>query len=186
MKPGIRSILGCLLAAAVLVAAAAPARADQDAVQFFRNIDVTQDAPVQDAVCFFCNVHVNGEVNGDIVVFFGNVQINGEARQDVVNFFGHVTVADNSSIGGDAVSFFGGVRLGEKVRIGQDLVAIFGSVHAPASATVGGDRVGIPGIVLYAPALLLFLIIWIIVHELRAYRRRQWMASGYYPYPPQR
>ncbi len=185
MMPGIRRILGVFLVAAALAAAATPARADEDAVQFFHDINVTPDTPVHDVVCFFCNVRMDGQALGDVVVFFGDVHINGQAHHDVVNFFGHITAEDNSSIGDDMVSFFGGVRLGENVHVAKDLVCIFGSVRAPGSATVGGDRVGIPGFVLYGPLIVIFLIVWVIVHELRAYRYRRWMAGGY-PYPPQR
>lgn len=183
--PGIRRILGAFLVAAALAAIATPAHAEADSVQFFRNIEVAPDEPVQDAVCFFCSVHVDGQAMGDIVVFFGDVTIDGEAHHDVVDFFGHISAASNSSISGDAVSFFGGVRLGENVHVGQDLVSIFGSIRAPGSASVGGDRVAIPGIVLYAPVFILILVIWVLVHELRAYQRRRWMAGGY-PYPPPR
>jgi hypothetical protein len=186
MMPGIRRILGVFLfAAAFLVAAAVPAHAGQDQVQFFHNIEITPDTPAHDAVCFFCNVHADGEVMGDIVVFFGSVRLNGHAHHDVVNFFGHITAADNSSIGGDAVSFFGGVRLGENAHVAKDVVCIFGSAHVPPSASIGGDRVGIPGLILYGPAIVIFLIVWVIVREVRCSRRRRWMAS-YYPYPPQR
>ena len=174
-----------MLAAAALAAAAVPAHANRDAVQVFNTIDVTPDTPVHDAVCFFCSVHVDGQVLGDIVVFFGNVRLNGQAHHDVVNFFGHITVSDNSSIDHDAVSIFGGIRLGENAHVGRDMVCIFGSVHAPGSATVGGDRVGIPGLILYGPIFIIFLIVWFVVHELRAGQRRRWMAGGY-PYPPQR
>ncbi len=182
---GIQRILGCFLVFSALLAAAAPACAEEDAVQFFKDIDVTPDTPVHDAVCFFCNVHVDGQALGDIVVFFGNISINGQAHHDVVSFFGHITAADNSSIGDDVVSFFGGVRLGENVHIGQDLVCVFGSVRAPASASVGGDRVGIPWMVFYGPLIVIFLVAWVIVREVRVLQRRRWMAGGY-PYPPQR
>ncbi len=134
-----RRFLALCLFGAALAVAAAPVRASEDAVQFFNNIEVTPDAPVHDAVCFFCNVHADGEVNGDIVVFFGNVRLNGHAHHDVVNFFGQVTAADNSSIGGDLVSFFGSVRLGENVTVTKDLVAMFGVVHTPSSVSVGKD-----------------------------------------------
>jgi hypothetical protein len=175
-----RMLALCVLGAA-LAAASAPARADDDAVDFFHNIEVTQDAPVQDAVCFFCSVHVNGKVNGDIVVFFGNVRLNGEAHQDVVSFFGGVTAADNSSVGGDLVSFFGNVRLGENVSVAQDLTCFFGDIRTARTAMVHGDRVDIPGIVLYLPVLFIALVIWLIVHELRTRRERMMMQ---YPYPP--
>jgi len=183
MMPGIRSILGVFLVAAAFAAAAIPARADQDNVEFFHNIDVTPDTPAHDAICFFCNVNVDGDVMGDIVVFFGSVRLNGNAHHDVVNFFGHIAAADNSTIGGDAVSIFGGVRLGENVHVAKDVVSIFGSAHMPASASVGGDRVGIPGLILYGPFIFIALVVWVIVRESRAWRMRRWMASGY-PYPP--
>jgi hypothetical protein len=183
--PGFRSILGGFLVAATMVAVAPLAHANQDEVQLFRTIEVTPETPVHDAVCFFCSVHVDGEVMGDIVVFFGDVRIDGEAHHDVVNFFGDITASDNSSIGHDMVSFFGGVRLGQNVHVGRDMVSMFGSVHAPESATVGGDRVGIPGLILYLPAIVIFLIVWVIVREVRAQRLRRYMAYGY-PFPPRR
>ena len=100
----LRPILGLCLLVAALAVGTIPARAEQDAVQFFRNINITSDTPVHDAICFFCSVRADGDVRGDIVVFFGNVHLNGAAHHDVVNFFGHVSAADNSSIGGDLVS----------------------------------------------------------------------------------
>ncbi len=185
MMPGIRRILAVFVVVAALAAAAVPAHANQDAVQFFNNIDITPDTPAHDAVCFFCNVQADGEVAGDIVVFFGNVYLNGQAHHDVVNFFGHITATDNSSIEHNAVSIFGGIRLGENAHVGRDMVCIFGSAHVPPSATVGGDRVGIPGLILYGPAIVIFLIVWVIMREVRCSRQRRWMAGGY-PYPPRR
>jgi hypothetical protein len=179
-----KMLAACLLGAAVMAAAAMPARAEDDAVEFFNNIVVTPDAPVKDAVCFFCSVHVDGKVDGDIVVFFGNVRLNGDAHHDVVNFFGNVTAADNATVGGDLVSFFGNVRLGENVSVGQDLTCIFGQIHGAGTAIVHGDRVAIPGIVLYLPVMAVFLVVFVLVHELRAYRRRQMMQG--YPFPPVR
>jgi hypothetical protein len=171
----------CLLGAA-LAAVAVPVRAEQDAVQFFNNINITPEEPVKDAVCFFCNVHVEGNAEGDIVVFFGNVHLNGMAHHDVVDFFGNVTVADNSNIGGDLVSFFGSVRLGENVVVHKDTVAIFGKVHAPGSSSVGGDRVAISPWIFFAPLLFLILVIYLIVHEVQVRRSRRFAMN--YPMPP--
>jgi hypothetical protein len=170
-----------LLAAAV-AAAPTPARANDDAVQFFSNIHVTPDAPVHDAVCFFCSVEVDGKVTGDIVSFFGSVHISGEAQRDVVSFFGSVRIDDNATIGRDLVSILGSVRLGENSSVGRDAVSLFGNIHAPASAHIGGDRVSIPAIIFYGPLLLIIGIIVLIVHEIRS-RRYRWPA-GYPPPPP--
>jgi hypothetical protein len=176
-------ILATTLLGAALAATATPAHAEQDAVEFFHNISVTPDAPVHDAVCFFCSVHVDGQVMGDIVVFFGNVRIDGEAHHDVVSFFGHVTAADNSSIGGDLVSMFGGIRLGENVSVAKDMVCMFGTIHAPSSVKVHGDRTGIPGMILSIPLFVILLVILVIAYEFRNHHRRQMMAGGY-PFPP--
>jgi hypothetical protein len=175
--------LAICLFGATLAAAAAPARASQDAVQFFRNIDVTPDTPVHDAICFFCSVRAQGTVEGDIVVFFGNVRLNGEARNDLVDFFGKVSAADNSSIGGDLVSFFSSVRLGENVSVAKDMVTMFGVVHAPASVSVGKDRVEFSPWIFFGPLLAILLAVIVILYAVRAHRRRQFAQS--YPFPPQ-
>jgi hypothetical protein len=176
-----RLLAVCLFGAALAVAGA-PVRAEDDAVQFFNNIQVTPDAPVNDAVCFFCNVDARGDVRGDIVVFFGNVHLDGQAHQDVVNFFGNVTAADNSAIGGDLVSFFGSIRLGENVRVNQDLVAMFGTVHNPASVSIGQDHVVFSPWIFFGPLLIIFLIVFVIIHEVRAHRERRFAQT--YPLPP--
>jgi hypothetical protein len=172
-----RVMAAVLLLGAAL--AAAPARADQDAVEFFHNLTVTGDMPVHDAVCFFCNVHIDGKATGDIVVFFGNVNLDGVAEHDVVNFFGNITAADNSRIEHDTVSLFGNIRLGQNASVGHDVVTIFGSVHAPESASVGRDHVTISGWILYGPLLVLALLI-VLLYERRAHRLRLAMR-GYYP-----
>ena len=176
-----RWLASCLFGAALAVASA-PARADQDAVQFFNDIQVTPDAPVHDAVCFFCSVHADGDIKGDVVVFFGDVRLNGQVRHDVVNFFGSVTASDDSSIGGDLVSFFGSVRLGENVRVAKDVVAMFGTVHAPESVSIGKDHVIFSPWLFFGPLLVIFLVIFFIVHEVRVHRQRQFMQQ--YPVPP--
>lgn len=171
----------CLLAA-TLAAAATPARADHDAVQFGSNINVTADSDIDDAVCFFCNVTVDGKVKGDIVVFFGNVHLNGDAQHDLVCFFGGVTAQDNSSIEDDLISFFGTVRLGENVSVGKDLVSMFGSLHAASSVSVNGDRVVQPGWLFFGPLGVILLIVIVVVHEVRTQRRAQRLRGV--PFPP--
>jgi len=175
-------LLAISLLTAAFAAAATPARADKDMVQFGENIHVAKDALVHDAVCFFCSVHDEGRVNGDIVVFFGNVHISGDAQHDVVNIFGNVTAEDNASIGQDLVSVFGSIRLGENVTVGKDLVAMFGSLHAAESVSVGSDRVVQPGWIFWIPLLVLALIVIVIVHEYRSQKRARLLRS--YQLPP--
>lgn len=171
----------CLLAAA-FAAASIPAQANNDRVQFSSNINISAGETAHDTVCFFCSVHVDGKVTGDIVVFFGNIHLNGDAQHDVVDFFGKVTAESNASIGNSLVSFFGVVRLGENVTVGRDLVAMFGNLHAAQSVSVGGNRVVQPGWILYGPLLFVIFIVWLIVHEFRAYRHRLLMRG--YNFPP--
>jgi hypothetical protein len=176
-----RILFLCLLGAA-FAAASTPARADRDAVHFFSDIRVAPDATVHDAVCFFCSVHDEGEVEHDIVVFFGGVHIAGKADHDVVNFFGEVSADDNTQIGSDLVSFFGLIRLGQNVSVGKDMVSMFGFAHTPESVTVGHDRVTMPFLVVLAPLILIGLVVILVVREYRAYRRRQFLST--YNYPP--
>jgi hypothetical protein len=183
-----RRLLAVCLFGAALAAAPSSVRAQDDAVQFFHNIDISPDEPVGDAVCFFCNVHIQGKATGDLVVFFGNVRLSGESDGDIVDFFGSVTAADDSSIRGDVVTFFGSPHLGDSVKVGGDLVTIFGNVHASPTVTYGGDHVSISPWVIGGPFLVLFLIIYVIVHELRSRRHRMAMAAYQMPRPiqPQR
>jgi hypothetical protein len=176
-----RILAVCLIGAAFAVTAT-PARADRDAVHFFSDIQIEPGATVHDAVCFFCNVNVVGEVQHDTVVFFGNVHIAGRARHDVVNFFGEVSADSNAEIGNDLVSFFGLINLGENVTVGKDMVAMFGFVTAPDSVSVGHDRVAMPAVVLFLPMALLGLVVVLIVREYRAWRRRQFLNA--YNFPP--
>ena len=174
-------VCACLLAAAMAVAAA-PARADNDAVHFGSDINVRADTTVHDAVCFFCSVNVEGKVNGDVVAFFGHVHIAGAADHDVVNFFGGVSADDGATIGQDLVSFFGGVRLGENASVGHDMVVMVGSAQVANSAVVAHDTVVQPGWIVDFPLILLLGLFIFVFHELRMYRRRQYLRQ--FPYPP--
>lgn len=142
---------------------------------------VPANGSVHDAVCFFCSVKVDGEVQGDLVVFFGGIHLAGSARHDVVDFFGGVDAEDDASIGQDLVAFFGSVRLGENVTVGKDIVAMFGSVHTPDSVSVGHSRVVQPMGTLLLPLAVIVGVIVLVVYELRTYRRRR---LPQYPYPP--
>jgi hypothetical protein len=177
-----KQALPAFLLAIAVVVAAPHAHANSDNVQFGSDIQIAAGQTAHDAVCFFCSVRSDGKVNGDIVVFFGNVDLNGEAHHDVVNFFGTTTASANSSIGGDMVNFFGSVHLGENVTVGKDLVAFFGSVDAPPSVSVGGDRTVMPTWIVGFPPLIFILVIFVLIHEYRAYRRRQFLRG--YPLPP--
>ena len=178
----IRRILPVLLLCAAL--APATARAEQDEVQFFSNIHVASGASINDAVCFFCNVDIEGKATGDIVVFFGSVHVAASAEHDVVNFFGNVTADENATIDHDVVSMFGNVRLGNNVHIGEDLVAIFGNLETADNVTVEGDRVVQPAWLFYGPLIFLVVVLVLVIREFRAWRRRNYLRSWGYPPRP--
>jgi hypothetical protein len=177
-----RRVLAIFLLGAAFAGASTPARAEQDEVQFFSNIEVSPGSTVHDAVCFFCSANIEGKATGDVVVFFGNTHIANEAQHDVVNFFGHVTADDNASIDHDLVSMFGGIRLGENVHVGEDLVAMFGTLHTGDGVSVEGDRVVQPAWIFFGPLIFLVLVLIVIVRESRAYRRRLFLRG--YQFPP--
>lgn len=177
-----RVLLLSLLGTALCLTCPA-AHAERDAVHFGDNIHVRAGESVHDAVCFFCSVNAEGDVQGNVVVFFGSVHLAGAAHHDVVNFFGSVHADDGASIGQNLVSFFGGIRLGENVSVGHDMVALFGSARTADSVTVGNNRVVQPFWIAGVPVVVLFAILFVIVHELREHRRRRMFGS--YPYPPQ-
>ena len=174
--------LPLLVLGVCLAATSVQARADQDDVQFFSNINVSEGSTVHDAVCFFCSVNIEGKATGDVVVFFGNTHISSESQHDVVNFFGNVTADDDASIGNNIVSFFGHVRLGSDVHVGEDLVSMFGALDTGPNLTVSGDRVVQPAIVFFGPVIFLAAIIILVVREYRSYRRRLFLRG--YQFPP--
>ena len=179
-------LYSALLLAFALLLASTPARADKDAVQFGSNINIAEGHSVHDAVCFFCSVHADGDIDHDVVVFFGNVHIAHQSRHDVVVFFGSVRAEDDAVIGHDLVNFFGTTRLGENVSVGGDVVEMFGGLHAADSVNIAGSRVAQPIWVFWTPLIVLGLIISLIVREVRAWRRRQFIAAyGYPPIPQQ-
>lgn len=178
-------LFSAFLLASALFLAATPAHAEKDRVQFGSNIVVPEGQSIHDAVCFFCSVNAKGDIDHDVVVFFGNVHISHESKHDVVVFFGTVQADDDAAIGHDLVNFFGTTRLGEDVSVGGDAVVMFGGLDTADSVNIAGSRVSQPIWVFWTPLIVLGLIITLIVHEVRTYRRRRYFATyGYAPVPP--
>ncbi len=117
-------------AAAILLLMARPLPGRQQAAtpapenrqSWFRSIVVEPGQNVADAVCYFCNVIVRGQLSGDAVALWGSI-----------------TVAQNATVEGDAVAIGGGAALGAESKVGGDVVALGGSVEKASSATVAED-----------------------------------------------
>jgi len=178
----LKRMLAITLLGAAFAAASIPAHADSDDVHFFDDIRISPNSPGHDAVCFFCSVDVEGEVNGDIVVFFGDVHIAGHANHDVVNFFGEVKVDDNAQISNDLVSFFGYVQLKKNASVGRDMVSMLGAVDADPSASIGHDHVEFPFWIALFPILIIWGVVALIVRQVRESRWRRYMMQ--FPPPP--
>jgi hypothetical protein len=171
-------LLSFTLCATAFLGVAVPARADSNSVQFFTDLRVQQGKPVENAVCFFCSVHAEGEVNGNLVILFGNAHINSTVHQNVVSIFSSVTALPNANIDQNLVNIFGSVRLGDSAHVGQNVVAMFGVTEFAPSAAVDGNRVIFPFWLFGIPTVLFGLLIYVIVRAVRERRmRRAWMAS---------
>jgi CDP-diglyceride synthetase len=85
-------------------------------------------------------------------------------------------------VGEDLVSMFGFVKLGEDVSIGKDMVAMFGGLSASSTVSVRGDTVVQPAWIFWTPLVIFIVVIILVVHEFRSYRRRAYLRN--YPFPP--
>ena len=171
-------LLTLTLCAAALLFVAAPARAQNDRVQFFSNIHIGPNDTANNAVCFFCSVDAEGPVNGNIVAFFSHVNVRTTVDQNVVSFFSNMNVLPGSSVDQNLVTMFGSVHVDNGAHVGQNAVTMFGSFYAADSASIDGNRVYFPFWLFGIPTLLIGLVIYVIVREVRERRyRRQWMAS---------
>lgn len=117
---------------------AAPARADDDRVQFGSAIRVADGETVGDAVCFGCPIRIAGTATGDVVAFGGGVTIEGEVGGDVVAFGGGVLLGPKARVGGDVLAFGGGTELGSESEVGGEVATFGGRVNRDPSALVGG------------------------------------------------
>ena len=167
------------LLGAALLAAATPARADGgDVIHFARSIQVDHDVEIDDAVCFFCNVQVDGTVTGDVVAVFGNIHIAGDVQHDAIDVVGGLTAEQNASIEQDVISVLGATRLGEHVIVGRNLVTYSGVVEMAPTAAVGNQRIDNPGWYLWIPLLFVILVVMWVMRAYHVYRKRL-IARGY-------
>jgi hypothetical protein len=155
-----KSAAGTLILTALVLFWTSTAKADDDAVAAGREIVVAEGSTANDIACVFCDVHVHGDVKGDVAIAFGNLEVDP----------GH-------EIAGDVAVFAGRVRLADHSRVNGD-VAIVGRLQDEA-ATVNGSRAVVPGEILLVPLALLAGLIWLIVHLVQRNRYRPSYPPGY-------
>jgi hypothetical protein len=142
-----------------LIAVAVPvARADDNRVSVFHSISVEEGEQVENAVCVFCSIRVDGALQGNAVAILGSIRSNGQIEQN-------------------AVSILGGVSLGRDAHIGQNCVAILGSVRRANSDQIGQNVVEIPFAIIFIPIFLFVAVVYLI-------RTLVWRSRMPYPMPP--
>ena len=109
-----------LFAVLLFLALTAPPLEAEDRTQFTKDIVVQPGEKVDDALCFFCSIHVRGTLGGDAVAIGGSVEVEG-------------------TVDGDVVASGGGVRLGPGATVTSEAVAVGGHLERGPQSSIGGD-----------------------------------------------
>jgi predicted acyltransferase (DUF342 family) len=157
----VKSTVGTLLLASLALLWVPMAHAEKDVANVGQDIVVPEGETARDIACAFCNVHVHGDVKGDVAVAFGNVDVDSgrEISGDVAVLAGHLGLGDGSRVNGD--------------------VAVVGNLHEGDDVSVRGSRAVLPEALLLAPFVLLAGIIWLIVYLVRRSHYRPAYPPGY-------
>ena len=150
-----------LLAVALLVSITLPAyaRSTDDRASFGNDITIAEGETASDVACMFCDVHVHGDIRGDVAVMFGKVDVD-----------------PGRSISGDVATLGADLNLGPGAMVGGDLAMAAGDVNAGPGARIHGSSMVLPGkiwlMLPFAPLLILIGLIWLIVYLVRRNRYR--------------
>jgi hypothetical protein len=150
-----------LLTVALLVSITLPAyaRSSDDRASFGNDITIAEGETASDVACVFCDVHVHGDIRGDVAVMFGKVDVD-----------------PGRSISGDVATLGADLNLGPGATVGGDLAMAAGDVNAGPGARIHGSSMVLPGkfwlMLPFAPLLILIGLIWLIVYLVRRNRYR--------------
>jgi cytoskeletal protein CcmA (bactofilin family) len=157
LRVAVRISLAALTLTLALPPAAIAQQANQDRVEFGRNITIDAGQSAGDISCFNCSVYVRGTVNGDIAVFGGRVVVEGKVKSDIAVFWGTVRLEDGAQAGGDVAVFGGAIRRAPSATIHGDVVSF------------GRGWVLLPVLVLVALVwLIVALVVWLVTRNRRA------------------
>lgn len=159
IRSGARSICFYALLFWVAWSTAAFANDNPSYTQLGRNINVGPHDKVGDLTCFGCNIHIRGEVAGDVTTFGGSV-----------------TVEDQAQVAGDVSIFGGDARLDRGTRVAGDVSVFGGQIHRDPQAAIAGDVTSFGGRgwllpILLTPIVLLGLLVALIVWIIQRARR---------------
>ena len=147
------------LATALLVSVTLPAfaRSEDDHASFGKDITIAEGETASDVACVFCDVHVHGDIRGDVAVLFGKVEVD-----------------PGRSISGDVATLGADLNLGPGATVGGDLAMAAGDVNAAPGAMVHGSSMVLPSrmwlLLPFAPLLILIGLNWLIVYLVRRNR----------------
>ena len=133
------------------------ARSGDDRAGFGNDITIADGQTAGDVACMFCDVHVHGDVKGDVAVMFGKVDVD-----------------PGRSISGDVAALGADLNLGPGAMVGGDLAIAAGDVNAGPGARVHGSSTVLPGrmwlLLPFLPLLFVIGLIWLIVYLVRRNR----------------
>jgi hypothetical protein len=148
-----------LLAVALLFVSVVPsyAKSTEDRASFGNDITVAEGETASDIACMFCDVHVHGEVRGDVAVMFGKVEVD-----------------PGRSISGDVAMLGGDLALAPGATVRGDLALAAGDANLAPGAMIHGSSMVLPGrlwlLLPFAPLLFVIGLVWLIVYFVRRNR----------------
>jgi hypothetical protein len=166
IRSGARNVCFYWLLLWVAFSAAAFAKDNPSYTQLGRSINVGPSEKVGDLTCFGCNIHIRGEVAGDVMTFGGSV-----------------SVEDQAQVAGDVSIFGGDARLDRGGRVAGDVSVFGGQIHRHPQAAVAGDVASFGGHgwllpILLTPIVLLGLLVALIVWIIQRARRPSLPAAA--------
>lgn len=98
--------------------AATSAQVEETSVQVGNQVTIPYGTVSKgDAVSFFDDVIVEGELRGDAVAIFGDITIRGKVAGDVTCVFGKVVLGESAEVSGDVTAIGGGLERTPGARI---------------------------------------------------------------------
>jgi hypothetical protein len=146
-----------LAVALVVTTLPAFARSSSDHVTVGSDVTVAEGETAGDIACVFCDVHVHGDVKGDVAVLFGKVEVD-----------------PGRTISGDVAALGADLNLGPGATVGGDVALAGGDANLSPGAMIHGSSAVSPSriwlLLPFAPLLIVIGLIWLIVYFVRRNR----------------
>jgi hypothetical protein len=123
---------------------AVSAQVEPDVTHIFSDISIPRGHVVDSATCFFCSIHIEGQLKRDATANWGDVDIEGDVGGDCVAVGGQIHLGSGAQVIGATVSVFGDTQLDSNARIGDDAVAAIGAVRLSPGSVVTKSTISQP------------------------------------------